>query len=293
MNRSIRTFIVVAIAVGLAGAATYLVYRTIRDRPAQVVEVATHYQVVAAHPLALGARLTAADLKLVPWPAANPVPGGFTKIEEVVDRGIIAPVDENAPLTASNLASKEAGVGLPPTIPPGMRAISVRVNEVIGVAGFVVPSTRVDVMAIVNQGTNRLARVVVSNVQVLAAGTAYDQEAAKQGQAMPSSVVTLLVSPGDAELIGLAATEGQLMLTLRNPLDTADALTAGTASASLAGAAPPRPVSPSPGSGSAPAVRRAAPAPAPAPPPAPVVAAPPPPKPVVVIRGGVVKEIIK
>src|SRR5687767_14685936 len=151
MNRSIRTFIVVAIAVGLAGAATYLVYKAIQSRPAVQVEVATAHAVVAAHPITLGARLTPADVKLVPWPAANPLPGGFSKIEDVLERGVIAPVAENEPLTVNNVASKEAGVGLPPTIPPGMRAISVRVNEVIGVAGFVVPSTRVDVMAIVNQ----------------------------------------------------------------------------------------------------------------------------------------------
>ena len=114
MNRSIRTLIVVAIAIGLAGAATFLVYKTIQSRPAVQVEVASAYAVVAAHPLTLGARLTPADLKLVAWPAANPVPGGFSKIEDVVDRGIITSVDEGVPLTNNNLASKEAGVGLPP-----------------------------------------------------------------------------------------------------------------------------------------------------------------------------------
>jgi pilus assembly protein CpaB len=288
MNRSIRTFIVLAIAVGLAGAATYLVYRTIQSRPAVQVEVASAYAVVAAHPLTLGARLTPADVKLVPWPAANPVPGSYTKIEDVVDRGIIAPVGENEPLTGNNVASKEAGVGLPPTIPPGMRAISVKVNEVIGVAGFVVPGTRVDVMAILNQNGNKMARVVVSNVQVLAAGTRYDQEVAREGKAMPSSVVTLMVSPADAELIGLASTEGSIMLTLRNPLDTVAASSAGTGTASLAGDQPaPRPVS------TGTSTRRAAPPVAVAPAPAPTPAAPPPPKPVVVIRAGVVKEIIK
>ena len=289
MNRSLRTFIVVAIAVGLAGAATYLVYKTIQNQPAREVEVASTFQVVAAHPLPIGTRLTAADLKLAPWPKANLVPGGFSTIEEVVDRGIIAPVDENVPLTSSNLASKEAGAGLAPTIPPGMRAIAVKVNEVVGVAGFVVPGTRVDVMAITTQATQRMARVVVSNVQVLTAGTSFDQQMAKEGKAVPSSVVTLMVSPADAELIGLAATEGQIMLTLRNPLDTAVTPSAGTGASSLVGAQlpAPKPVS------QAPAVRRSAPAAAPAAPPPPVVAAPPPPKPVVVIRGGVVKEIIK
>jgi pilus assembly protein CpaB len=288
MNRSLRTFIVVAIAVGLAGAATYLVYKTIQSRPAREVEVASAYQVVAAHPLPLGARLTAADLKLVPWPKASLVPGGFSTIEEVVDRGIIAPVDENQPLTNSNLASKEAGAGLAPTIPPGMRAIAVKVNEVVGVAGFVVPGSRVDVMSITSQSTQRMARVVVSNVQVLAAGTDYDQQMAKEGKAVPSSVVTLMVSPADAELIGLAGTEGQIMLTLRNPLDTAVTPSIGTAASSLLGAQLPAPKPVSQG----PAVRRSAPAvaapAAPPPPPAPAPA-----KPVVVIRAGVVKEIIK
>jgi pilus assembly protein CpaB len=289
MNRSIRTFIVVAIAVGIAGAATYLVYKTIQSRPAQVVEVATSYAVVAARPLPLGTRLTAPDLKLVAWPAANPLPGGFTKIEDAVDRGLIAAVAENEPLTGNNVASAEAGAGLPPTIPPGMRAISVRVNEVIGVAGFVVPGTRVDVMAILTQNNQRLARVVVGNVQVLAAGTRYDQEAAREGKAVPSSVVTLMVTPDDAEKIGLASTEGTIMLTLRNPMDTALASSTGTGAASLAGDAPaPRPAAPA---SSAP--RRTAPVVAAAPPPPPPAPTPAPPKPVVVIRGGVVKEIIK
>ena len=291
MNRSIRTFIVLAVAVGLAGAATYLVYRTIQSRPAVQVEVASAFAVVAARPLELGARLTAADVKLVPWPAANPVPGGFVKIEDVIDRGIMSPVAINEPLTGNNVASKEAGVGLPPTIPPGMRAISVKVNEVIGVAGFVVPGTRVDVMVILTEQQKSLARVVVGNVQVLAAGTRYDEEVAREGKALPTSVVTLLVSPADAELVGLAATQGQIMLTLRNPMDTAVASTSGTASSSLSsGGGAPAPAPP-PASGP-PRPRRAAPVvtePPPVQPPPP----PPPPKPVVVIRGGVIKEIIK
>src|SRR6186713_2686349 len=117
MNRSLRTILVVGIAVGLASAATYLVYRAIQDRPMREVEVAHAFAVVAAHPLALGSRVTADDVKVVPWPAANPVPGGFIAVDQVLDKGVIAPVAENEPLNANNLASKEAGVGLPPTIP--------------------------------------------------------------------------------------------------------------------------------------------------------------------------------
>jgi pilus assembly protein CpaB len=219
MSRSARTIVVIAISILLAGASTYLVYRTIQDRPTRVVEMAHAFAVVAAHPLALGTMLTPGDVKVVPWPAANPVPGGFTKAEEVVGRGVITPIAENEPITGNNIASKEAGAGLPPTIPTGMRAISVRVNEVIGVAGFVVPGTRVDVMVILKEAQSSIARVVCSNVQVLTAGTRYDQESAKEGKAIPSSVVTLLLSPDDAAKVGLAASEGQIMLTLRNPLD--------------------------------------------------------------------------
>lgn len=279
MNRSTRTLLVVTIAVLLATASTYLVYRAIQNRPVREVEVAQAFAVVASRPLTLGTRLTTGDVKRVAWPAANPVPGGFSTVEEVLERGVVTPIAQNEPLTSNNVASKEAGVGLPPTIPEGMRAISVRVNEVIGVAGFVVPGTRVDVMVILSQGDSSLARVVVSNVQVLAAGTRYDQEVAREGKALPSSVVTLLVSPEDAELVGLAANQGQIMLTLRNPMDTAMTMTSGTRTVMLSGA-PPAPVA----TPSAPVRQRRVAVAAPPP-----VAPPPPPPPskytVEVIRG--------
>lgn len=287
MNRSLRTLVVVLIAVAVAGVATFLVYQTIQSRPARVVEVASAYAVVAAHPLPLGARLQAADLKLVPWPAANPLVGGFTKIEDAVDRGLISALAENEPLTGNNVAPKEAGAGLPPTIPPGMRAMSVKVNEVIGVAGFVAPGTRVDVMAILTQAGQKVARVVVSNVQVIAAGTRTDQEAAREGKAIPgTSVVTLLVTPADAEVISLAGSEGSLMLTLRNPMDNATAPSAGTGTASFGGYQPPAAPRPS-------TPRRAAAAPAPAVVPPPAAPTPTPKPSVIVIKAGVSKEIIK
>jgi pilus assembly protein CpaB len=286
MNRSTRTFLVVAIAVILASGATGLVWWTIKTRPREVVEVAHAYAVVAAHPLTLGARVTPADVKAVPWPAANPVPGGFVKVEDVIDRGVIAPVAENEPLTANNVAAKEAGVGLPPTIPPGMRAISVKVNEVIGVAGFVIPSTRVDVMVILREGTGSVARVVVSNVQVLAAGTRYDQEVAREGKAIPSTVVTLLVNPDDAERVGLAAAEGQILLTLRNPLDTAQTASTGTRMANLASGSN----APVPAPESSPRPRR----PSPPPPPPPPAPEPPKPSTIEVIKAGAkTQEVIR
>jgi pilus assembly protein CpaB len=184
-------------------------------------------------------------VKLVAWPASSPVPKGFTTVESVLERGLIDAVVENEPLTESKLAPLEAGAGLPPSITEGMRAVSVKVNEVIGVAGFVVPGTHVDVLVTMRRENERdsMSRVVVSDVQVLTAGTRYDQEKARDGQPIPTSVVTLLVTPVDAERIALAATEGQIMLTLRNPLDRKPTDTAGVRTAALLGQAPaPQPV---------------------------------------------------
>jgi pilus assembly protein CpaB len=238
MNRNTRTLIVLLIALVVAGVATFGVYRALQRMPVREVEVAHTFVIVAARPLPMGSRLAASDVKVVPWPSRTPVAGAHATAEEVVNRGVIAPMLENEPVTDSKLAALEAGAGLPPTIPPGMRAISVRVNEVVGVAGFVVPGTHVDVFVTLKRQNDSETRIVVSNVQVLTAGTRYDQEKAKSGEAMPSSVVTLLLTPEDAERTVLASSEGQVMLALRNPLDAASTATAGTRTGSLFGEQP-------------------------------------------------------
>ena len=245
MNRSTRTAVVVAIAVVVAGLASLGAYRLIKQMPVREVEVRSLYQVVAVKDMAMGTMITKDFVKLVPWPASSPVQKGFTTIESVVNRGLIASVVANEPLTESKLAPLEAGAGLPPSITEGMRAVSVKVNEVIGVAGFVVPGTRVDLMVTLKRDTEKetMTRVVVSDVQVLTAGTRYDQEKARDGQPIPTSVVTLLVTPADAERIALAQSEGSIMLTLRNPMDRQPTQTAGIRTAALLGAAPaPQPV---------------------------------------------------
>ena len=198
MDRNKRTAVVVAVAVILAAVASLGMYRIVSRMPAKAVEVKTVPVVVAAHPLTLGTMVTADHVKVVQWPADAPVANSFSKVEDVLNRGLISAVEENEPLTTSKLAALEAGAGLPPSIPPGMRAVSVKVNEVVGVAGFVVPGTRVDVMVTLPGKTrdeDSTTRVVVSNVQVLTAGTRYDQEKAKDCAPIPSTVVTLLVTP--------------------------------------------------------------------------------------------------
>jgi pilus assembly protein CpaB len=191
---------------------------------------------VAARNLPTGSRVTEKDVKLVAWPARSPVPGAFSEVKPVLDRGLVAAVGENEPLTESKLAPIESGAGLPPSIPLGMRAMSVKVDEVIGVAGFVVPGTRVDLVVTLrgtNQAEESMSRTVVSNVLVLTAGTKLDQEQAKDGKALPSTVVTLAVAPNDAERIALASSEGKISLALRNPLDVLTTETEGVRVAAL------------------------------------------------------------
>lgn len=242
MNRTTRTLLVLAVALVAAFAASYEAYvaiQRVQQRKPEATEIAT---VVAARPIVIGAMLVPADVKVVAWPAKSPVPGSFTSVEKVVNRGAIVGIAENEPITDGKLAPVNAGAGLPPTIKTGMRAISVKVNEVIGVAGFVVPGTRVDVLVAIDQpgmGRDPISRVVVSNVEVLSSGTKIDQEKArKDGQPIPATVVTLMVTPDDSEKVNLAATMGKITLALRNPLDTEPSRTSGVRVATLFGPAP-------------------------------------------------------
>ena len=235
MNRGVRTLLVLLVALVMAGVASYAVYQGIQKIPVREVEVATQPVVVAAKTLPVGALVGPSDVRLAAWPTRNPVAGAFTTTEAVVGRGLLTSVAENEPITATRLASRESGAGLAPTIPLGMRAVSVKVDEVIGVAGFVVPGARVDVLATVAGGDESTTRTVVSNLQVLASGTRVDQEEAKDGKPIPATVVTLLTTPEDAERVTLASSEGKILLVLRNPLDIAPTATAGVRLTSLMG----------------------------------------------------------
>lgn len=249
MNRNTRTLIVLAVAILMAAIASFGVYMAVRSMPVREVEIARVQAVVAARPLMVGTLVTKDDVKLVPWPAANKVPGSFTEVERVVNRGVVGSLSENEPLTEGKLAPLGSGAGLPPTITEGMRALSIRVNEIIGVAGFVIPGTRVDVLVTVSGGQEgqvkeeAQTRVVLSNVQVLTAGTRYDQErATKDGKAIRTNVVTLLLTPQDAETLTLASAKGSIMLTLRNPMDVAPVETEGARYSELLGKMAPPPV---------------------------------------------------
>lgn len=239
-----RIFAVLAIAVLAGGGLAYGTYNFLQNQPVRQVNTPTQAVVVAAADLQLGSEIKKDDLQVVLFPAGKTPEGTFAKPEEVIGRGLIVPVVKNEPILKAKLASKEAGFGLPPVIPEGMRAVSVRVNEVVGVAGYVLPGNRVDVVATASPTDARsdtTSKVVLSNVQVLTAGTRMEQG---QDQAKPVqvTVVTLLVFPEQAERLALASTEGKIQLALRNPLDQGAPVTPGIKTSGLMGtvAAPVR-----------------------------------------------------
>src|SRR5665213_2410858 len=174
--------------------------------------------VVSAKPLPLGTRLQPSDLRLVTWPAAEPVQGMFTRIDDCVNRAVITSMVENEPLLEGKLAPKDGGAGLSATIPDGMRAVSVSVNDVIGVAGFVVPGTMVDVLVTGGTNNGNITRTILENVRVMAAGQKVEQDREGKPQTVP--VITLLVSPEDANALTMASTQGRNQLALRNTLDS-------------------------------------------------------------------------
>lgn len=203
--------------------------------------------------------------------------GMYTRIEDCVNRALITSVAENEPILKTKLALPDSGAGLSATIPEGMRAISVAVNDVIGVAGFVTPGTMVDILVTgqtATGGGQNVTRTILENVRVLAAGQKIEQDRDGKPQTVP--VITVLVSPEDATKLAMASTEGKIQLALRNTVDTKETNPPAVLQTSLfsgAEAAPPKPVVEA-------STRRRAVAPAPAAPPT-----PPPPYTVEVITG--------
>ena len=239
-----RIFAVLAIAVLAGGGLAYGTYNAINTQPTKSVSAPTQPVVVAAANLPLGTELKKDDLAVSQFPEGRAPEGAFARKEDIIGRGLIVSTVKNEPILAAKLASKEAGSGLPPVITPGMRAVSVRVNEVIGVAGYVLPGTRVDVLATASpngQPQDATSKVILSNVQVLTAGTRLEQDQEK-GKPMQVTVVTLLVYPEQSERLALASTEGKIQLALRNPLDQGAPETPGMKQAVLLGSSSATPV---------------------------------------------------
>jgi pilus assembly protein CpaB len=253
MNR-VRIFSVFLIAIIAGGGLAYGTYDYLQNVPVKTVTVPTKRVIVANADLSLGSELGRDDLKSVEWPASAVPEGAFEDPAALIGRGLIDSVVRHEPILPGKLASKEAGSGLPPIIPKGKRAMSVRVNEVIGVAGYVLPGTRVDIVATQSptaKAEDMTSKVVLSNVEVLTAGTRLEHDS-KDGKPISVTVVTLVVTPDEAERLTLASTEGKIQLALRNPLDVDSPATAGVKPGILMGTVQQRQA--------VPVVRRSAPA---------------------------------
>ncbi len=244
-----RLLAIGAAALAISGLLTVFMYRTFVRKTASLTPNTTTV-VVAARDLAMGAMVQEADLRTAQLPAQDLPQNVITEVNKAVGRGVIAPMVKNEIVLDSKLAAAKAGAGLPAMIPPNMRAVSVQVNEVIAVAGFVIPGTRVDVLLTGSPsrgGTNNgdvMTTTVLENVEVLAAGQKIEPNAEGKPDKVP--VITLLVSPQDAQKLTLASAEGRIQLALRNPLDEHKSEVAPVQNAALYHAAAPAEAAPRP-----------------------------------------------
>lgn len=232
--RRTRTILILALALVSGGLAAYTTMRLLQERAAPLLAAeppSSRQMVVAGRDLEPGELLSEQDVKLVSWPGGA-VPEGYAQsVAEVVGRGVITRVAANEPLLDAKLADRSGGGGLAITIPEGMRAMSVRVDEVIGVAGYVIPGTRVDVLLTILPDGNSssqnatVSKVVLQNVQALSAGQVHSRD--PEGKPITATVLTVLVSPEDAEKLALASGQGRIQLALRNMIDVKEVRTDG------------------------------------------------------------------
>jgi pilus assembly protein CpaB len=246
MNRT-RLLMIGAMALALGTFVSLFVYKNLQGRGSSSNEPGNDV-IVAADDIQVGARIEEHDVRTVKYPASALPAGTYSARSKVMGRGVILPIAKGEFILPSKLAPENAGSGLPSLIPPGMRAVSVRVNEVVSVAGFVGPGTRVDILltGTPNGSSEPQTTTVLQNVAVIAAGQRLERNAA--GDAQNAPVITLLASPEDAERVTLAQSEGKIQLALRNPLDThqdpvdpANARGLYKGGTPIAAAPPPRP----------------------------------------------------
>jgi pilus assembly protein CpaB len=218
MNRN-RLLLIGFVALAMGAFVSLVVYRNLQSRTNSKTPPGEEV-LVAAEDLQVGSKIEDKDVRFVRFTSGDLPAGVFHIKTKVVGRGVVLPISKGEFILTNKLAGENAGSGLPALIPPGMRAVSVRVNDTTSVSGFVQPGTRVDVLLTGNpQGSNeQQTTTVLENVAVIATGTRLERNAAGEPQSAP--VITLLVSPDDAERLTLASSQGHIQLALRNPLDT-------------------------------------------------------------------------
>jgi pilus assembly protein CpaB len=240
MNHRFISVLVFAFVV--AGCASLLLYRLTVNRMTTQAAPKLTTALIATRDLELGMVVREPDVRPAAWAGTLPVKA-VLKPEDVIGRGVTTTIYAGEPIVEARLAAKGAGGGLAAMIPSGMRAVAVRVNDVVGVAGFVVPGMRVDILISGNPPANgsqgTLTRTLLQNIEVLSAGQDFKKDA--EGKPVMVQVVNLLVTPEQAELLSLASNQTTIQLVLRNPLDTQMAKTPGTAMGELFSASVPKP----------------------------------------------------
>lgn len=268
MDRRFLTVVGVSLLFALVVSGIFYQLVAARKGAPNPQKVQVRALVVAAKPLPAGQTIKAEDVTLVKVPVDQFPKGGFEKVAEVLERPVISSVLAEEPVREGRLGARGTGLGLAPIIPVGMRAVSVRVNEVVGVAGFALPGMRVDVLVTGKppgrQGS--ITRTILQNILVLSAGPNIEPDA--RGQPINATVVTLLVTPEQAETLTLASSEGRIQLVLRNSGDQTMQPTSGREVAELYGLPREAQAKAAPEAGRRPAPPKTAPALTPPAPPA-------------------------
>jgi pilus assembly protein CpaB len=218
MDRRLLTVLGMSVVLALVVAAIF--YQVSSHASAKSPSSVMKDVVVAVEPLPLGLAVKPNHVKTIKIPAEMFPKAAFAKVDDVLDRSVISPIMADEPLLEGRLAPRGSGMGLAPIIPSGMRAMAVRVNEIIGVAGFILPGMRVDVLVTgrpPNNAASDITTTVLQNITVLSANQQMQPD--NRGQPISATVVNVLVTPEQAEILTLAGNEGRIALVLRNAID--------------------------------------------------------------------------
>lgn len=238
MNRRFVTILFVALVI--AGTCAFLVYRIASSRIGFSKRVQMVTVVAAKENTKIGTVLSPSSLTTIEI-AGTPPKGAILRPENAIGRGVISNLYQGEAILEDRLAAAGSGGGLAAIIPDGMRACAVKVDEVVGVAGFATPGMRVDVLTSgtptgrSNGNENIIVNTILQNIEVLSAGT--DIQKDEEGKPKQVKVVNLLVTPEQAETLSLASNHLNIQLVLRNPLDTKLTNVPHTTLASVLGAA--------------------------------------------------------
>jgi len=232
MNKT-RVILVIGIAILLAFLASAGIYRYLSEkgRVAEEARLQTVGIVVALVDIPIGTTINANQVAITAWPKDLYPKDSFADPNSVVGRAVRRDFLRGEPIVASKLVPTDKGGGLLSfLVPEGKRAFTIRVNEVVGVGGFIVPYTRVDVILTTTpvSGSEKISKIVLENMQVLAAGQIVEQ---KENKPITVNTVTLSVTPEEAEKLALAGNDGVIQLVLRNFMDSDNVVTLGATKA--------------------------------------------------------------